>query len=224
MPYTKNGNRPQGYYKKKYTKYKRRKGQFTYGQVLDKVVGDVAKLKGLINTEFKTVDVSSATAISSTGSVLLLNATIAGDGFNNRDGRMIRCKSIQYALNVIMEPATAVNTSTRVIVVIDTQPNGVLMTIAELLNGSNTIDFRNLDNRKRFVILTDRVVTQSATANTLNQLTWYKQIDMKTIYDDSNAGTIADIESNALLMILISSEATNTPTVQVETRMRFIDN
>ncbi len=223
MPYTKKGNT--GYYKKKYTKYKKRKGQFTYGQVLDKVVGDVSRLKGLINTEFKTVDTSSATAVSASGTVQLLNATIAGDDFDNRDGRVIRCKSIQYAINIIMEPATAVNTTTRVMLVIDKQPNGVLMTVGELLtSGASNLDFRNLDNRKRFIILSDKIVMQSNTANTLDRLELYKQIDMKTIYDDSNAGTIADIESNALFLVMISSEATNTPTLQVETRMRFIDN
>ncbi len=217
-------------YNKKYTSRRggRRRynnnGNFTYGNVLDKVVKDVIRLKGLINTEFKTNDVSSTVAVPETGLVLLLNATIAGDDFDNRDGRQVRWKSIQYAIN-ILQHATATQTITRVMIVIDKQPNATLMTIGELLtSGANNLDFRNLDNRKRFVILSDRVVTQSDTNNLVNRLDFYQKMDMITIYDDSNAGTIADIESNALFLVAVSSEATNSPTLQIETRMRFIDN
>ncbi len=221
--------------RKSYNKrnYSRRRGgkrrynnnrNFTYGNVLDKVIGDVARLKGLINTEFKTVDVSNTTAVTDSGLVLLLNATIAGDDFNNRDGRQIRFKSIQYAVNVIQDP-TAVSTITRIMIVLDKQPNAILMVLTDLLtSAANNLDFRNLDNRKRFVILSDKIVTQSDTANTVDRVQLYKQLDFHTVYDDSNAGNITDIETNALYMVIISSEATNAPTCQIETRARFIDN
>ncbi len=209
---------------RKFNGYGSRYRDFTYGNVLDKVIGDVVKLKGLINTEFKTVDTSSASAVVETGLVILLNNSIAGDDFDNRDGRVARFKSIQYAVNIIQHP-TAVSTITRVMIVIDKQPNGVLMTVGQLLtSGANNLDFRNLNNRKRFVILSDRVVTQSDTANTTDRLDFYSQVDVKTIYDDSNADSIADIITNAIFMIIISSESTNGPTVQVEARLRFIDN
>ncbi len=209
---------------RKFNSYGPRYGEFTYGNVLDKVVRDVSRLSGLINTEFKTVDNSSSTTVIDTGLVILLNATVVGDDFDNRDGRQIRFKSVQYAINVIQHP-TAVSTITRIMIVLDKQPNGVLMVIADLLtSGGNTLDFRNLNNRKRFVIVSDVIVTQSDTANTTDYRSLYKQMDFKTVYDDSNAGSIADIETNALFMILLSSEAANGPTVQVETRCRFIDN
>jgi hypothetical protein len=49
-------------------------------------------------------------------------------------------------------------------------------------------------------------------------------LDLKTTYDDSNAGTVADIISNGLFIFQLSNEATNTPTVNHNIRIRFIDN
>ncbi len=170
---------------------------FTYGNVLDKVIGDVARLKTLINVEFKKIDISSTQTPNQGGVILLLNASVVGDDFDNRDGRQIRFKSIQYSLNILQNP-TATQTITRCLLVIDKQPNGVLITTTELLTSNgNNLDFRNLDNRKRFVILSDMNVAQSSSANTIDRLDFYKKIDMITVYDDSNNGNITDITTNA---------------------------
>ncbi len=211
-----------GGYKRNYNGGKR--SNFTYGNVLDKVVRDVSKLSGLINTEFKVIDTNTTGTISATPSVALINATIQGDDFDNRGGRIIRMKSIQLALTAHMH-ASATSTFVRCAIVLDKQPNEALPVFADIWSGGATsFGFRNLDGRKRFWILYDQVMLMGDQENAPRHLEFYKKIDAKTVYDDSNVGSIVDLNTNSLMLWLWSSEATNVPTVGRATRVRFVDN
>ncbi len=196
----------------------------TYGQVGRKVINDVARLKSLINTEFKSFDQEATVSQSTTPSVILLNGAVKGDTLSTRDGRVVRLKSLQYSFFFTMN-TSATSSHVRLIFFIDKQPSGVAPIVAQLLDTQSVVSFRNLDNRKRFVILKDFVVTLSNVGATKNAYRdHYRDLDMRTIYNDANLGTIFDIESNALYLIMFSNEATNTPTVERATRVRFIDN
>ncbi len=202
---------------------RRNRTNFTYGNVVDKVIRDVSVLKGLINTEFKTIDTVNTGTVSTTAGFVLLNGTAPGDDFDTRDGRQIRVKSVQVTITWIQH-ATAVVTFLRVIIFIDKQPNEVTPVVTQLLDTSSIVSFRNLDQRKRFIILKDKVLTMSDVGTKQGIMKWYKQLDAKTMYDAGTAGTIADITTNALFLMLVSSEASNQPTVTRVTRVRFIDN
>ncbi len=196
---------------------------FTYGNVLDKVVNDVYRLKGLINVEFKTNDLAASATLTTTPLIAVLNSISTGDQFNTRDGRKVRWKSVQVNLEITMH-ATPINDMVRIMIVIDKQPNEIGLVIGDLLDTTTICSFRNLDQRKRFVILRDDVITLSVGGGTVKYWNYYRKIDMITIYDDSDAGTIADISTNAMWLVMFSTEATNGPTVSRCTRMRFIDN
>ncbi len=196
---------------------------FDYWDVMNKVKKDVSKLKGLINTEFKSLDITTSATLTTTPVVALLSGLAKGDDIDNRDGRQVRWKSVEINLQIVMH-TTPINTLVRILIVIDKQPNATLLTIAELLNQTTIDSVKNLDNRKRLVILRDDVVQLGDGYLTSTLWKYYKTLDMITVYDDSDAGTIADIETNALYLIMFSTEATNGPTVQRTMRMRFIDN
>ncbi len=204
-------------------RYANNRYNFTYGNVLDKVIGDVARLKGLVNTEFKVLDTPLNGAVTSTMIVQLLNGMIIGDDFDERDGRMIRIKSVLIKFKWFQNQS-AVDTAFRVMVIIDKQPNGVLLTVAEILLSSSMHGMKNLDNRKRLVILMDKVFTMSITGKQNGFYKWYKKLDMKTVYDASVAGDITDISTNALYICFMSDEPTNAPTIHRTMRIRFIDN
>lgn len=122
--------------------------------------------------------------------------------------------------------ASATNTTMRCIIFMDKQPNETAPTMAALLatTVAGGVDaFRNLDNRKRFVILHDsRMVVSTDFPERVHEK--YKKMSLVTQYDSGNAGTIADITSNSLYMLQVSDEATNTPTQIFNVRLRFIDN
>ncbi len=118
-------------------------------------------------------------------------------------------------------------TVVRRLIVIDKQPNQATFPIINLLNTGVSLPnyaLRELTHRKRFVILKDDRIFLSQTGPQIAEFPdYYSKIDMITNYD-GNAGTIADIPSNALFVVFVSSEATNVPTIQHATRVRYIDN
>ncbi len=71
-----------------------RKNNITYGQVVDKVVKDVGRLKSLINVEFKSADTAVVGLITTTPNIALINAPAVGDDFDEREGRSVRFKSV----------------------------------------------------------------------------------------------------------------------------------
>ncbi len=117
----------------------------------------------------------------------------------------------------------AVDTAVRIMVVIDKQPNETVLVIGDLIGATTMPSFRQLDHRKRFVILHNSVhhLTTGGQGNT--HLDWYKQLDMITQYDDTTSG-IGSITTNALYLVIFSNEATNGPTIDRTTRVRYIDN
>ncbi len=197
--------------------------EFSYGNVLDKVTRDVTKLMGLVNTEFKTNDIVASTTVTTAPLISNINGLATGDQFNTRDGRVVRWKSIEVMLNISMH-TTPIEDSIRIMVVIDKQPNEIVLVIADLLTATTMQGLKNLDGRKRFIILKDLTLDLSVGKGTNITWKWYKKLDMKSIYDDSDAGSIVDLTTNAMYLILFGTEATNGMTVGRSTRMRFIDN
>ncbi len=200
---------------------------YSYGMGLKQLGRDVMKLKGLINVEFKIIESPLNSTVSSTGTLLLLNGIATGDTDNTREGNSIRLKSVlSTAFFEIHVSATA--THVRRLVVIDKQPNEALATVAGILQTgtfAGTVAPRNLSNRKRFVIISDHDLHLSNTGSKIVSFPdLYKQIDLITIYDDSNSGGIGDIRTNALYVLYISSEGTNVPSFSSAQRVRFIDN
>lgn len=209
-------------YKNRWAKRARR-----YGGAYWQLSKDVSRLKDAINVEYKLLEhKSAAQSVNNAGTFVLMNGSQKGDDYNSRDGRQIRIKSFYFNAKVTIHPS-AVHTVFRVMLLIDTQPTGVAPILSQILRVgtvANILCMRNLDNRKRFSILRDFRIN-------LNQdypekyIKVFRRLDMKTIYDDSNAGDITDISSNALYMLFISEEvADNFPTIEHVARVRFIDN
>lgn len=185
---------------------------------------DVKMLKNFINTEFGYNDGHSSSTVDNNGTFVLFNGLTKGDDAFNREGRSVRFKSLQLKLTGLIN-GSATDTRLRFILFIDKSPQGTQPPNSELLElNTNYIDsYRNLAFRKRFVILKNWVVLLDSN-DPHQEISHYQRIDLKTIYNGGNAGGIADIESNALYMYVVSDETVNTPGVVVSYRVRFIDN
>lgn len=184
----------------------------------------VSQLANLINVEFKYNDIKDTSTINTTGLFFLLNGLMLGDTSSSRDGRQIRIKSNQVNLKLTMHPS-ATNTTIRIIYFMDKQANASAPTTAMLLEDANVpiTSPRNLDNRKRFVILKDEYVCLNVEKSE-TVFEWYKKLDFRTIYDSSNVGDITDITTNSFYLFLVCDDGTNTPTYALYNRIRFIDN
>lgn len=196
----------------------------SYGQIGRKLWNDVKKLKGLINVEFKSHDVNASTDVNTSGIRVGLTELQKGDDSTNRDGRQVRWKSIQATLKYNWDTSATAATKLMNAIVIDTSPNGTLPTIADIYTDFS-MGIRNLAYRKRFIVLKSWItLVNSDYPEKMKRI--YKKIDMKTVYNSGNAGTIADIESNAIFFLCQSDEPTAglEPRLDYYFRLRFIDN
>lgn len=182
---------------------------------------DVKYLKNLINTEFKYLDTSAETGVDDSGTLILLNGMTKGDSINTREGRTLRIKSVQLHININMN-TSATRTRLKWALVIDKQVNGAAPNISDIYDNV-LLNFRNLNNRKRFVILKQGLVNTNDDFPERDK-SYYKRLNFKTIYNAGNAGSIADINTNSFYLLLLSDENLNTPTINYTARIRFIDN
>lgn len=220
MPYKKRTSRKKAVRKSPYG----RRGKI-YGAATAQLYKDVAMLKNLINVEFKVSDTThSEGALAQVSEGFLLNGLIKGDDISTRDGRQVRWKSVQVD-GYWLQHASAVNTNLRIILVIDKQPSEVEPAFTDIYDTDTELSHRNLNNRKRFVILKvfNQIITTQG-GDSMRNFAFYEKLDMKTVYDASNTGDVGDISSNALYLFFVSNQPTNRPTVQFNSRMRFIDN
>ncbi len=185
---------------------------------------DVRYLKSVINVERKFIDKSAGITVDDSGTFVSLPLASQGVGASNREGDSIKVVSLLIRLSwAISQSATS--SGLRTIVVIDKQPNGALPSIASLLQTTNfpLSSPLNLDNKRRFKILCDRVQVASITGKQQFVLNKYLKTQTHVRYG-SNAGTVADVNTNNIFVLLISDEATNLPIVDYYFRTRYIDN
>lgn len=189
------------------------------------IQNDVMRLKNFINVEFKTLNTLVQTNYTpdDSGTRASLNNISQGDTSSSRHGDCIHMKSINLKFHLI---ANAANTYqvVRMMLIIDKNPGGALPGWTDVLESANVHALRNPAFKHRFAYLFDKkfmLVNGSASHSRIWH--YYKDLNCKVTYD-GNAGTVADLYANSLTLFLISDQAANTPTVNVTSRLRFVDN
>lgn len=162
-----------------------------------------------------------------------------GDNQRNGNSVWIKRIECRCAINIdgsALAQVTAVPYIYRMMVIYDTQPNNTVISIADVLSNSannannylSAYDFNNVRNKVvskngRFKILFDETYTFSPQANTRAAVgtTTYESMSknivfkkvyksgLLTKYDNSNVGTIADINTGSLYMYETSNIGTN---------------
>ena len=188
--------------------------------------------------ELKSIDVSQisvSTVNPNTGNITLLNGVATGTDYTNRIGRKIVMKSL--LLRLIMQPTSgaSVDATTgdfvRIMIVLDTQPNGVTATIADVLNNANVYEPLNLNNRDRFKMIVDKCISFSpytldssgklATGSPTNKcIKIYKKMNTEVIFNGTGS-TIGSIQTGALLILQLSNNQRCGTTFT--SRVRFQD-
>lgn len=216
--------------------YKKKNGLKKFNNTV-RTVGNVARTAvtalgaaklalSLINPEFKMIDVDATATPSTTASLVLLNGCVQGSDFDERIGRSIKMKSIQFDMIISKNASATVQQYVRVMLVLDKDPKATAPTFQEIvqLTTSPIVSPRNLTYRKRIVILKDFVVCLGINSSDAQKRSYYRKLDSHTIYNSSNVGTIADIAENSLYLVLVSDATTNLPSVTYYHRLRFLDN
>lgn len=176
----------------------------------------------------------SAYTLDITGDIVLINGVATGTDFTDRIGRRTNCVSVQlrgWFSPVNATTSVGVGDMIRILLIHDSQTNGVAPTIANIFQ--TTIDvnsFMNLDNRERFKVLYDKKVYVApfnatvATQNTNNMpiIDVYKKCNIPTIYEGT-AATVGSVSSGAIWLVCWSQSAAATVVFNGTTRVRFVD-
>lgn len=213
----------------------------------------VPKRSVFSHTEKKSVDLPATTLeFNNAGPKTLLNGTIPGNALQNRLGRKIRMNSLHIQGHIVATPLVAVaalDEFAHIYVVYDSQPNGAAFALADLLQSTDnagtqttsTYSFVNLSNSERFKILRHEYLKFEAPGdirvqNPSDDLTDYhkkvtvnmfiKMKDMPVQYNVGTAGTVADIQTGSLYLMVLSNATTATTATRYlnfATRVRFTD-
>lgn len=199
--------------------------------------------------EKKVFDIDSATyAANTTGSVTTLFIPTLGSDMTNRVGRKTTVKSlyvrgflqVEASQSTWTSPLNSVPQQARLIIAIDMQPNGAAPAISDVLKESTKTQSQlNINNRDRFKILSDKTyVLGGAIYNTtatqavasqndqIKQIKIFKKLNLETIFNGTNGGTVADINSGSLFMLTLGNIGAGSGVDAdffLSTRVRFVD-
>lgn len=180
--------------------------------------------------EWKYLDTTITFPVNDAGTVTLLNGMAPGTSATTRVGMNISIKSLECRFNIQPDLAAGSNQVLRFIALLDRQPNGALpSSIADFITPAASYGLRTLANRKRFKILMDKTYSLPALEQerSVMQKHWYMKFKrpINVEYNTGVAGTIADISTNALYFVGISTlPSGNTDgDCQGVARLRFTD-
>jgi hypothetical protein len=162
----------------------------------------------------------SNTAVTPTGFSDSIFAPVQGLTSKHRVGNSV--KLVGLKMNYILKMhASATQTNVRVIVLFDRQANTSTISIGGLLENNSSVDsFIENHVRYRIVKLYDRTHSFSISSTQGGLFKIYKKLD-KIIKFDGSTGSPT---KNGLVVLVISDEATNSPTIEYRTNMKYIDN
>lgn len=166
--------------------------------------------------------------VNQSGVMHNLNTIAEGTGEDEREGQAIKLKSISLRY-VARSHNSSSNTLLRLILVRDTQqvidtaptPSMILQSVGGSPSADNPIlAHYNVSQNKRFVVKMDRVVTVSD--GTIQQKFGQAYIKCGTNVLYNGAAT-SDIQKGGYYLLVISNEATNLPSVNLQYRMQWYD-
>lgn len=196
----------------------------TVSQVATKALSTALMVKKLINVEFKHIDTVPVTITPvQAGTVYAMHGCAESTSSQGRNGLSIRTKSV-FVRYTITENASATATTVRVMLVKDQRPAGTTPAVTDILEtGNRWIALMNNINTTRFTVLSNKLYSFSSSGTQQIHGEIYKKLNFITKYNGSTAAD-TDIDSNALYLIVVGSEATNTPSMTYTARVRYIDN
>jgi len=219
------------------SRYKRAKGKFyNKGNRFKKGFRGSRKFYPTREVELKSIDIGgSSSEIDNAGVYILLNGLSMGTGMADRTGRILYMKSMEIRGFWTGGSAQAAGRGIcRMILIYDRQTNAAEPALDDVIYPAEVEGLRNLANRARFKIIKDetwQVCRSTQTDEIFDQAPfhWYVQLPkncQKTVYNAGDAGTVADIETGALYLYLITDTPAGTDTeamIDYNIRVRFYD-
>ncbi len=210
--------------RKKRVRTKSSGGRISYMAAFKQLRGDISLLRSYINTEDKYKDVTSTSTPSNAATLVLLNGLNLGTTATTRTGQSVKSADLQMNITFLMNSAAG-DTFIRFMIFRDEQPNAAAPAGNDVLvDSTNLRSLRTVSYNTRFMVLHDEFISlaQDGQGNLAKSV--FKNLGFHQLFNTADNGTVADITKNSLYVLLISNEATNTPTVTFYSRYSFVDN
>jgi len=195
------------------------------------------RASGGTELNFKDTSIASL-SISTTPTLTLLNGMAQGTTASTRIGRRIGIKSIEWRFNC----ATSTNTtwtSNRYMLVLDKQANAAAPAFTDIYDSANPSTLRNISNMQRFQVLFDSQEFIMIGDNGGSGVSdydcdilatahrGYLKVNIPVQYNVGVAGTVGDIQTNALYFVTIGNATTSITDVDTQpgavVRIRYSD-
>lgn len=221
-------------YKRKYVRRKFKRRAKTGPKSLAIISKKVSNLEK--NIEWKVVDIynNAVNPTSAAPSVTSFCSVAKGTDSDERDGRVINVKSLQIRAYINYNQSNVTpsldtlgqNILLRYIIFTDLANAGSLPDPDDLLKASanGMVTMRNLSYMNRFKVLKDKTMqlTQNNAVKVIEH--YFKFPNHRVRYNSNNSGTVADIESNGIYMMILTDINDAAFYVRIQSRVRFIDS
>lgn len=175
--------------------------------------------------ELNFIDINFASAaMTTTNALQVLNTCTQGDDATNRTGRKISVKSIFLRGYVTCPSTSTTGGIVRIKIVWDSQANGSAPSATDIFVTDNAIAANNLNNRERFKTLMEETLPVSVATGgpAVAYFERYIDVNMETIFNSGNAGTVADIQTGSIYLLhAYDGVATTAPNMRYYVRTRF---
>jgi len=180
--------------------------------------------------ELKFIDSNPTPALSfgstafSAGS--LLNGCVPGSAATERIGRKFTMKSLLIRYRMNLGATSTGGCQMRILIVYDKQANATAPAITDILLADAFDSPNNLSNRDRFVTITD-IITDNISVQGNYSVCGvnYKSVNLETMFNAGNAGTIGDITSGSIYLFIANSGSLGVANgaSSFRTRVRYTD-
>jgi len=185
------------------------------------------ELRKLINIETKVCNFNGSTTIpTATAVVSCLSRLAQGTDYTSRVGDSIRIQNLEVRATFITATA-ATNTIVRFMIIRDLDGYGTTPAIADVfdsgLTANNVLAQYNYLNSDRFSVLLDETFVIAPADQPAVVVTWKTTHQGHVKYLGTAAAAASD-GKGSVYAIAVSSEATNVPTYQINSRLKFTDD
>lgn len=189
------------------------------------------EIRKLINVEQKFKETSDAAATyDRSGYISYLSGLDQGDSTITREGNSVKMQHFRLRLFLKHNAAQTGGTLSRILVVRDLQNQGATITANDVLETVGTsnapLAFRDFINgplqNKRFAVVYDQCFITDP-YHLIREDVFETAHDCHVYYRGTDS-TVASAGNGSYFLIAVSSDATNLPTINFNTRFEFTDN
>jgi len=198
---------------------------YAVGRTATRALAVFKGASNLLNAETKTIDVTVSGNVTSTATCAWLSGTAQGDGQDDRDGSSLKIKKMIVRYRAAAAAAGSPAAALRVVLFVDTASDGALPSPAAVLDSGMAGHPNVATSFGRYQILYDKVhgLNPNGLASQSEVIDLSQVRDMHVVQLGSS-NSVANARAAHVFVLTQSTEATNTPSILLTSRMLFVDN